>query len=290
MSRTRPKIQSLVRSINRDDQGAVEEALRQLAHSHRALAPLAFLVGALMMLLLGLRLVITNWRLLLLQVLPAMWLWAGMLDLKAHLFRGRSFTYWYGSSAILLMSGIVIVTIACYCLNVVFAFAVASRGEPRIKPAVTRAREHAGKSVLLGLFIGVALAVAVVISPRWGLGWFSLMLSAVLAVMMVTYLAFPARLIGARSQAPRRDKLVAAAVSGAVATAICTPAYATGRVGVQLLGSHPMYVIGVILICVGFSLQAGANGAIKAVKMSANLAVSAGEPPLSTDRSTPTAV
>lgn len=274
IGRTRLKFRALVRAISRDDQAVVEQTLRQLARSHRALAPLAFLVGALMMLLGGLRLVITNWRLLLLQVLPATWVWAGMLDLKAHLFRGRSFTDWRGTDAVLLMAGIVIVTVTTYCLNVVFAFAIAGPGDPRIRPAVDRARSHTKETVGLGLVVGAALAVAAVISPRWGLGWFALMLSAVLAVMMVTYVAFPARLIGVSSNAPRRDKLAAAVVSGVVGATICTPAYAMGRFGVQLLGSRALLLaVGVVLVCVGFSLHAGANGAIKAVKMSVKLVV-----------------
>jgi hypothetical protein len=52
---------------------------------HRSrLAPLTFAVGAFAMLVDGVRLVFTNWRLTLVQVLPAMWIWAAMYDLKLH--------------------------------------------------------------------------------------------------------------------------------------------------------------------------------------------------------------
>jgi hypothetical protein len=33
----------------------------------------------------GVKLLFTNWRLTLVQVLPAMWIWAAMYDLKLHL-------------------------------------------------------------------------------------------------------------------------------------------------------------------------------------------------------------
>lgn len=273
MPSTRSKLKGFIRAISQEDEAAVEAALRETARSHRALTPLMFLLGALMMLLRGLRLVIGNWRLLLLEVLPAMWIWAAMLDLKAHVIRGHSFHDWRGTTALLCMAGIVLVTMACYHLNVVFAYAIASPAEARLRPHFSRAGKHWARSGPVGLAVGAALAVSAVITPRWGLLWFSLSLSLVLAVMMVTYVALPARLLGLGSTAPRRDKLAAGLVSTAVSAAICTPAYMTGRIGVLLLGSHRLFVLGVILVCFGFSLQAGANGAIKAVEMSVKLVV-----------------
>ena len=38
----------------------------------------------------GLKLLFSNWRLTLIQVLPAMWIWAAMVDLKAHVLHGKS--------------------------------------------------------------------------------------------------------------------------------------------------------------------------------------------------------
>ena len=50
-----------------------------------------------------------------------------------------------------------------------------------------------------GIGIGLALAVAMVLAPRWGLGWFALLLGIVLAVMMVCYVR------GARPHRRRAD-------------------------------------------------------------------------------------
>ena len=47
--------------------------------------------GAFVMLFEGVKLLFSNWRLTIVQVLPAMWIWAAMLDLKAHVFHGKSF-------------------------------------------------------------------------------------------------------------------------------------------------------------------------------------------------------
>ena len=51
----------------------------RLSRARRWLAPLAFAVGAFAMLFEGVKLLFTNWRLTLIQVLPAMWIWAAML-------------------------------------------------------------------------------------------------------------------------------------------------------------------------------------------------------------------
>jgi hypothetical protein len=267
---------NLIRAILHDDEASVEAAVVELARSHRFLAPLTFLIGALMLLIQGLRVVFSNWRLFLLQVLPAMWIWLGMLDLKAHLFRGHTFTHWQGAPAILLSIGIVGVTVATYFLNAVFAFAIASPGSAEIRPAFRQARNHMTATVALGGVLGLALAFSAVIVPRWGTRWFALSLGIVLGLMMVTYVAFPVRLIGPPSEVSRRDKLGATVVGGAVGAVICFPGYLLGRVGVLLLGSH-LLALGVILLSVGFGLQAGASGAVKAVKMSVKLAIN--QPP-----------
>ncbi|MGO8895999.1 MAG: hypothetical protein ACLP8X_38610 [Streptosporangiaceae bacterium] len=72
----------LIAAIRDNDERKVEEAVLQLARTRRIFAPLALAVGAFVMLFNGLRLLVTNWRLMLVQVLPAMWIWAATYDLK----------------------------------------------------------------------------------------------------------------------------------------------------------------------------------------------------------------
>ena len=92
--------------------------------------------------------------------------------------------------------------------------------------------------------------------------------------MMVCYVAVPSRLIGAKPpRQSKRDKLAATAVGGALSVAVCTPPYLFGRVGVLMLGSSGViiFVVGVFLVALGATLQAGATGAVRAIKMSATL-------------------
>jgi len=40
----------------------------------------------------GLRLLVTNWRLTLVEILPAMWIWMAMFDLKGHVLHASRST------------------------------------------------------------------------------------------------------------------------------------------------------------------------------------------------------
>ena len=90
--------------------------------------------------------------------------------------------------------------------------------------------------------------------PRWRLLWFALSLSIVVGVMMMTYVAVPARLIGMKTTYSKRDKLTATAVGGAVGAVVCAPPYLLGRVGLLMLGSDALFIPGVILLAIGLTL------------------------------------
>jgi hypothetical protein len=263
---------ALIDAIERGDEAAVESAVVALSRSRRIFAPLVFAVGAFVMLFQGLRLVFVNWRLLLVQVLPAMWIWAAMLDLKAHAFRGKAFHAWSGAAALSLVALIALITAASFFLNAVFAFAITRPGRPQIRPGFTLARRHLPVVVAAGLIVGLALGFSAIVVPRWGHPWFGLSMSVVVGVMMLTYVTLPARVVGVRPTGSRRDKLTASLVGGALGALICTPPYLLGRIGILLLGSNVLFVLGIVLLAVGFTLQAGATGAVKAIKMSAKLA------------------
>jgi hypothetical protein len=265
------QVRDLVGAIDHGDEKGVESAVLQLSRTRRYLAPLAFVVGAFVMLFQGLRLLVANWRLSLIQIVPAMWIWVATLDLKLHLFKGREMRHWYGAPAVSAVIAIVVITIVSFYLNAVFAFAISRPGLPEIRPAFTAARHHLGVVVAFGLVVGAALGTSAIIVPRWGRFWFAMSLSIVIAVMMVTYVTVPSRLVGMKANVSRRDKLAAAAVGGAVGAIVCTPPYVMARIGILLLGSRVTFVIGVILIALGLTLQAGATGAVKAIKMSAKL-------------------
>ena len=63
----RQLVRRLIAAIRDNDDRQVEEAVLQLARTRKVFAPLALAVGAFVMLFSGLRLLVTNWRLMLVQ-------------------------------------------------------------------------------------------------------------------------------------------------------------------------------------------------------------------------------
>jgi hypothetical protein len=279
------RVLALVRAIRDGDSAKVEDAVMRLSRSRRWLAPLALAVGAVTMLFEGLRLVCTNLRLMLIQIVPAMWIWLAMFNLKLHVLHGRQFHVIRGPIVIPIILLIAAITAVCYFLNAVFAFAIAGAGPPKIRPGFEEAKRHRKVVLAAGFFVGLLLGFSTVVVARWGRPWFTLSVGIIVGVMMVSYVSLPARLIGAKRTSSRRDKLVAGAVGGLMGALVSAPGYTLGRVGILLLGVNSLIIVGVVMLAVGFAFQAGATGAIKAIKFSTSLMAgrvpAANEPALS---------
>ena len=265
------RIGALVRAIQENDEAKIEEAILRVSRTHRLLAPLALAVSAFVLLFDGLRLLVSNWRLTLVTVLPAMWIWLAMYDLKGHLLHGRSLHVIRGPILIPICLVIIAITMGAFFLNAVFAFAIAKPGRPEVRPGVEQARRHRMPILVSGAIVGALLAFSTMIVTRWGRPWFGIVLSLVVGLMMLCYVAVPARLIGGKPRQSRRDKLTTSAVGGVIGATVCTPPYLLGRLGLLMLGSKVLLIPGIFVLAIGITLQAGATGAVRAIKLSASL-------------------
>jgi hypothetical protein len=102
-------------------------------------------------------------------------------------------------------------------------------------------------------------------------GCVTLSLGVVAGAMMVCYIAVLARLIGRKPAQSKRDKLTTSAVGAALGATVCTPPYLLGRLGILMLGSKVLLIPGAFVLAVAVTLQAGATGAVRAIKMTASL-------------------
>jgi len=217
-------IKRLIDAINASDDAAVERAVIALSRRKRWLAPLGMIVGAFMMLFQGVKLLVTNWRLTLVQILPAMWIWLAMLDLKIHVLHGKQFHVIRGPVLIPAVLVVTALTAASFYLNGVFAFAISVPGKPKIRPAFSKANQHLRVILAWGCAIGLALSFSALIVTRWGHWPFAISQSIVVGIMMVCYLSVPARIVGidTKRRTNTRDKLAATAVGGAVGAVVCS--------------------------------------------------------------------
>ena len=266
----------LLDGIRSGDEADIARAIVELSRSRRYLAPLVYAVGGVAMLLGGVRVLFSNWRLTLIQTLPAIWIWLAMYNLRAHLLHGREFRDLEGPLVVLLIAAIVAVTIGVFFFNAVFGFAIAQGGRPRVRRAIAEAWERPVPIVVTGGALGLALGLAVLLAPRAGEPWFAVSLGVVIGLMMAAYVAVPSRLVGVESTASRRDRLSASAVGGLLGVALATPPYILGRIGLLMIGSPVLRIPGFVVFLVAATLQAGATSAVRAVKLGARLSDGAG--------------
>ncbi len=124
-----------------------------------------------------------------------------------------------------------------------------------------------------GVSIGILLSFSTLVTTRWGKLPFALSQGIIVGIMMLCYLAVPARMVGVDTpkRRSRRDNLDATVVGGAVGAVVCSPPYLIGRLGILMLGWHYLFWVGIALIVIGAALQTGVTSAVKAVKFSAKL-------------------
>src|SRR5215469_2202405 len=153
----REEVKRYSQAVRDSDQEAVDDAVMRLSRARPWLAPLALVVGAFAMLFDGVKLLLTNWRFTLIQVLPAMWIWAAMLDLKLH-FRHHLAVRGFGSLQLtLLVLACVAITAASFYLNAVFAFAIIQPGQPQARPGwMSQAHSQAQSHLAVVLESGAA--------------------------------------------------------------------------------------------------------------------------------------
>ena len=131
----RQQLGRAVEVIRTADEGDVEREVLEISRTRRWLAPLAVVVSAFTMLFAGLKLLVSNWRLTLVQIPPAVWIWVLMIDLKAHVLHGRDFTQMSGPLLALVLAAVVAMTMVCFHMNAVFAFAITQPGKPDVRAA-----------------------------------------------------------------------------------------------------------------------------------------------------------
>ena len=141
----RADVKRYSQAVRDSDQELVDETVTRLSRARPWLAPLALAVGAFAMLFDGVKLLFTNWRFTLIQVLPAMWIWAALLDLKAQLLHDKAIHDFASLQLALLVLACAAITAASFYLNAVFAFAISPGRCPGMR------RGHRASSWRIGL-------------------------------------------------------------------------------------------------------------------------------------------
>jgi hypothetical protein len=268
------------RTVADADATEIESAARGFGQSRRYLAPVAWAAGAIVLVIRGIKLLILNWRLSLIQVVPAAWVWLVMWDLKEHTLRGAPFRHITIGGMIVLAVLAVAVSIAAFWCNTVFGFAI-DGGKPTIAPAARQTNAYLKVIAVAGLALGLLLALAATVVPRIGSTWlYVAALGASLSAMLISFVAIPARIIGAKRQRlPPRQAVGSWATGGALSAVAMAPGFLLDRIGLILLGSPGLDILGFLLLSAGTALYAAAMSSVRAVKLSMKLGGGSTEKP-----------
>jgi hypothetical protein len=264
----RRRLGDLVHAVVNADQDEVRAALERLSSSRSILAPLGWVIGTLLLLFQGLRLILVNWRLTAIELLPAIWIGLTWWELRAHAKGTLPLASAHGWILVPIGVAIALITLACYWCNATFALVLKEAGSAKLRPAFAEARRHARFVNTWGLSVGAASAVAsTVLVHRRPLA-FTIALGAVAVVMMTSFVSVPAALLGTRSSRSVREKASGAAVGGVISVVAQTPGFLLDRLGLLLFTFKPLRIVGLAIFVVGVALQAAAVSSVRAVKLS----------------------
>ena len=262
----------MARTVADADAERIELMAREFGESRRFLAPIAWAAGALVLLVRGIKLLLLNWRLLLIELVPAAWVWFVMWELKQHTLRGAPFRQITLGGMILAAVGAVVLTVTAFWCNTVFAYAI-SNPTPEVRPAIRQARRHRLAIGASGAVVGLVIALAVAAIPRIGsTQLYVVALSGVLGLLLVSLVAVPARLVGRqRTKLPLKQSVGRWAAGSALSAVAMTPGLLLDRIGILLLGVPGLHLVGLLLLSMGAALYAAGLSSVRAVKLTMKL-------------------
>ncbi len=198
--------------------------------------PLAFAVGAVLLVIHSVLLLLTNWRLIALEIFPALWLATVLWDWRFHVVYGNDLAVLQGPWAIAVAGLIVLATLLSYWCNIAFAYA-ANGEEPTGLAALRRASSHRRLILVAGLAVGMLHAWVSVRGPIRGLSTFALGLGAVAIANLYLYSALPVQAIGLdRHRSTSKDLVTDTITFGALSVIVSTPGVMLAVVARILLG------------------------------------------------------
>lgn len=261
-------LRAAVAAVRSTDPATVEVTVRELGRRRRWLVPLAYAAGTVAIVFDGVVLLVRNWRLTLLQLLPAAWIYVMTWNLRTHLLQGNELNPAVAPAAAV---AVLITAQAAYWCNATFGFAMAQSGDTDIGAAFRDARPHWRFVGGLALLTGGAQAAVWLLLPQAGLRWFWIALLAMFVVQIYLFVAIPSWLIGARPTGTRRERLVQKLTTGVLSGVAATPGFVLNRVGLLLLGLGALWWLGIVVLAISAVLHVTASSSVRVVKMSVRL-------------------
>jgi hypothetical protein len=251
-----------------------EEDLRRAfeSRSSNVLFRVLLLVsGTLLLIVRGIVLLVANWKLILLELVPAVWLGVVLWDLRRHTIEGDALVVPSGWAAAGAAAVIAVATTTSYWCNVAFAFAAVG-DDGQVGSALRAAGGNRRPILLAALAVSAGHAWVSLRGATIGVGTFSVGIAVVVAVNMYLYTALPARVVGiGRSRASIRERVERSVVAGTISAVAAAPGFLLSRLGQVLLAISVTRPVGMVVLVVAVLLQVAGISSSRAVAMSSEL-------------------
>jgi hypothetical protein len=262
----------LRRAASANDPADIATLLQRAGGHHRFLLPLAFAGHTLESVAHGVLLIVRNWRLMLVELVPAVWIGAITWSWRAHVSGRIDLVEVHGPVAVAIAVFVVTVNLLAYWCNAVFAFTLSRHDRIDLSAAYRQARQRANVVNAWAISIGALHAYVAVFAVRWSIGGFAVALGAIAIIQMYALVALPAALAGLRrkQRLPMHERLSGLAITTALTGLAFAPGFGLNRAGVLLIGLG-LPVPGGIVLTVAIILQVAATSSAQAVKLAARL-------------------
>ena len=261
---------SLVRAaaaVRSTDPATVESALTDLARRGRWLKPLAYAAGTVAVVFDGVLLLIRHWRLTLLQLVPAAWVWIMSWNLRNHMLASSRVST---ASSIAIAVAVLVTAQTAYWCNATFGYTMVQGEQTDIRAAFAEARPHWRLVGGLALLTGAVQASIALAIPHWQVRWLWVALLVMFIVQIYLFVAIPSWLLGVRKTGTRRDRTVQSLTTGVLSGVAATPGFLLNRIGLLLLGTS-LFWIGVAVVSIGAVLHVTASSSVRVVRLSLRL-------------------
>jgi hypothetical protein len=255
------------------------DAIDRLRVGRLLAGPLAFATGAILLVVHGGVLLLTNWRLVIVELLPAVWLGAVLWDWRSQVLRDHALLDPGGWAAVAIAAGVVAMTVASYWCNVTFAYLATGR-EDRIRPASRAVGRHRRLVTGVALAVGLLHAWVAVRAPIRGVPTFAVGLGIVVGLHLYLYSALPAQALGIdRGRRAPREALSRTLTVGALSAVVSAPGILLALLARVLLDVPVLRVLGVLALALAVLVQVAATSSSRALSLATVVAA-----PPATDR------
>jgi hypothetical protein len=246
----------------------VEAALKDLGTRRRSLALLVYAGGTVAVVFDGVLLLLRNWRLTLLQLFPAVWIWVMTWNMKHHFLSKPTLST---SVVIPAAVGVLLAAQVAYWCNATFAYTMAESPTGDIRAAFGEARRRWRLVGGLALLTGGVQAGIWLLMPRLETDWLWVALLVMFVVQIYLFIAIPCWLLGVRKTGSRRERTTQSVTTGVLSGVASIPGFLLNRIGWLLLGAGALGIVGGVLLAIGAVLHVTASSSVRVVKLSLRL-------------------